>query len=471
MIARPDHPFRNLHYDAIFEILLRIDNKPDLENLCLAYPYLGGIVNERRYILNRLYWEEIRYDFFMPLVLVSSALTRSEVYLEILLSLLPPENSGDGEEEEEEGEEEEEEEEESAEGEGDIPKFQEIDIESTDMKKTIKKLIDSLSPDTALAMAKTHRDIEKLAYIFMNNQLEQHHPPPQACRSPTAGERTRVMMAIYRAYVMVLMRFVNQPGFPVSASLYNTYLEIAELMRPAAEQDVFHLLWREWDYWDLKEVGIVLDKLWFDLPVAIFREALGTGLDVDTQFVNVLQSRVRRREDSHHTEMEWIDDMISYMFSARTWNPEKHAEFLGYLGRRRRSSNWIIVMIMDGESLEPFILWEDTPNCHQMNAVLRTHIYYMTALRIRFLETEAIREDMYINPGVPLYCRPPARRLVKGATGRVIVPTTQDLAFSRVARTWLSPNQENVCTAIEDCLWDDWRLEEWGYHFPEFVEG
>ncbi|KAF3172293.1 hypothetical protein TWF225_010395 [Orbilia oligospora] len=431
--------------DAIYQILHTIDNKPDLDNVCLAFPCIGEIVAENTHIVKQLYWKEIQNDFFVPLALLNSTLNKSDEASQLLQSLVPPKHSEDDDDE--------------------------TSAQDSNIQLTPAALVKTLSPQTIFNMTITHMQIEKLAYIFMKNQLESHYPPPQIYRSPTCGERTRVIMAVYRAHIMVAMRFVNHPKFPISSSTYNTYLEISEKMIPHIQQEVFYILWDQWSYWDFKEVGVVLDKLWSELPMAVYREALGKGLDVDCNLFEVLQRRVRRKTESssRQTEAEWMDDSISFMFSMRDWNPGKHVEFLENLGNRKKSADWLFATANDGDCLFPWIDWDDTPNCHKMNVALRTHLYFTTALRIRYLETEEITKETYTRPGQTWYCRPPPRRLVKGITGQVAVPRIKDTKYSRVSRTWISPNQENVCAMVVDCLWDDWRLKELGYFLPEFL--
>lgn len=437
----------SIPFDAIYEILLRIDNKPDLDNLCLAFPCIEELVAKHTHITNRLYWKEIKNDFLMPLALLNSTLNKSEEAMQLLRSLAPSKESDDQ------------------------PESDKTDtghVDST-VQKAQTAMLKSLTPRTILNMRTTHIQIEKLAYIFMKNQLESHHPPPKTYRSPTADERTRIIMAVYRSYIMVIMRFVNHSDFPISNSTYTVNLEIVETMIPRVQQDVYHILWNQWKYWDIKELGVVLVKLWYELPMAVFKEAIGRDPDADADLLNILRQRVRCRERSRQIKAEWLEDLVSFIFSMRGWNPGKHAEFLENLGHRRRSADWLIDTARNRDCLYPFILWEETQNCQIVNVALRTHLYFITALKIRCLETGEISKETYTRPGQTWYCRPPSRRLIKGATGIVAVPRVEDSTLTRAPRTWISPNQESVCAMIEDCLWDDWRLEEWGYHFPEFV--
>ncbi|KAF3216838.1 hypothetical protein TWF679_002679 [Orbilia oligospora] len=268
-MAKVKLSFTSIPLDAIYQILHTIDNKPDLDNLCLAFPCIGEIVAENTHIVKQLYWKEIQNDFFMPLALLNSTLNKSDEASQLLQSLVPPKHSEDDDDE--------------------------TGTEDSNIQLTPAALVKTLSPQTTFNMTIIHMQIEKLAYIFMKTQLESHYPPPQIYRSPTCGERMRVIMAVYRAHIMVAMRFVNHPKFPISSSTYNTYLEISEKMIPHIQQEVFYILWDQWNYWDFKEVGVVLDKLWSELPMAVYREALGKGLDVDSDLFEVLHRRIRRK--------------------------------------------------------------------------------------------------------------------------------------------------------------------------------
>ncbi|KAK6512142.1 hypothetical protein TWF481_001034 [Arthrobotrys musiformis] len=468
--------------DALYQILLRIDNKTDLENICVASPAIECFAAENTHIVDGIYWREIKNEFLMPLALLNSMFNRSDETLGLLRSLWIPDQSEDGGQGEEDLEVEtgshDPDPEEDGEGE---------EKDKKDPNSIAPRTLDSLSPETIAQMKSLHIQIEKLARIFMNRQLERHYPPPASYRSPTAEERARIIMAVYRAYIMVNMRFVILWDYPMSSAMFNTHLEITDMMTPQIEQDAFTILSNQWTYWELKEMGVVLERLWCQIPTEVLEEAIGRDADMDEVLVKILCRRVRRRSSGiipagsstkhpnpefaeRYVWKEWIKDMISFIFSMRDWNPERHVEFLDNLGHRQKSIEWLSAITSNDDCLLPLVTWEQTPNCHSMNVALRTKIYALTEIRILYLVQEELRKDVYARPGYMWYCRPPPRRLIKGETGLVSVPRFEDTKFSREAQTWVSSGQENVCTMVEDCMWDDWRLEGWGYHFPEFVQ-
>ncbi|RVD89045.1 uncharacterized protein DFL_000068 [Arthrobotrys flagrans] len=253
---------------------------------------------------------------------------------------------------------------------------------------------------------------------------------------PTDSERRRVMQGLYKIWLLLKFhhvrvadptefapanRNVGTPSYPLRADVAR-YLKL-------------------WDYWDLKVVQVLLPIFWNDMKAKydkrgenLIREALcnheGDRQDDYTYFTLFLNTTLHLYFP--HTGLRWINT------SSNEIEIQQHIRSISeYLSDKKNRAHF--------ESLGDF-----------------TGIAY-----IYFQQVHGSPFDENGFPGPEAFDDVPLKRLCR--PGRAMDEyRSQGLEGKR--RFLKSLNHASLAQAdLQSCMWDDWRLESWGYLIPNFT--
>ncbi|KAF3903495.1 hypothetical protein ABW20_dc0109003 [Dactylellina cionopaga] len=256
----PSINLESLPYDIFLHTLTFIDDKGDLDNVCLALPNSAAkIVAMNPRILDTMYWMEIQQHFLLPVALLNFRFHKSLDAAAVLKQLRL--SSSDYLQEIKDREN----------GNGNIleimrrfraRRFGNCN-EKYDPKENIDAILEAINQQMAKQMKNIHIQVEKLASIFIQYKLRAHHPLPEEYTPPTPDERRRIIQAVYRASLIDTIREEN-------TITYETFPETTSMDRP-----IYSNLLKSWGFWDLKETAAVMDVLWTEIPKKIIEEASG----------------------------------------------------------------------------------------------------------------------------------------------------------------------------------------------------
>ncbi|KAK6533431.1 hypothetical protein TWF694_002371 [Orbilia ellipsospora] len=444
----------SLPYDIFLHILSLIDDKADLDNLCLALPHSASrIVSKHPTLLDRLYRAEIRDHFLLPAALLNFRFNRSHEAAAVLekldpLGLASPYHSqlvinGNGYNNGYDSDSDSDTDEDDI---GSLGGDIYDDEEEEDSERLVNiRVMQSISEQTATQMKYIHTRIERLAQIFMKYQLDKHQQTEtatQKCRPPTADERRRVIKAVYNAWLVVITRLFAMLG---ASDDGNSGV-------PGVDRKLYINLTTAWEFWETKEVGTILEVLWKEIPVQVIDLASEGG------FSAVGQRWVIKEENRRYYISSPLD-LIDFAFTGGNWNLDKHIQLLECHGDEKRAKEFLINLVTtDEDSKRIFTIGTSSA------VTARTNLISKCEERIRSVIRTAWNKENSVHQNQDRFCTPPARRLVDGRNGTLEVVKYEERGSSRETN-WTTMAQVKV----KDCVWDDWRLEGWGYHFPEFV--
>ncbi|KAK6360955.1 hypothetical protein TWF730_007070 [Orbilia blumenaviensis] len=289
-------------------------------------------------------------------------------------------------------------------------------------------------------ICENHRGIIQHCERFMQREMkprmearplnEDRVEPP-----PTNSERRRVMQALYKIWLLLKLHHVrvSEPEkFAVSS------VNIGTQSYPL-RADIARYL-KLWDYWDLKVVQVLLPIFWNDMKakydkrgehlirMALCRHELACRDDY-TYFVLFLNATLHLYFP--HTGLKWISR------SSNETEIRKHiqnvAEFLSDEDQRSHF-----------ETLGDF-----------------TGIAY-----IYFQQIHGSTSGENGFPGPEVFDSIPLKRLCR--PGRAMDEYTMQGPEGK-RRFLKSLNHASLAQAdLQSCMWDDWRLESWGYFIPNF---
>ncbi|KAF3928922.1 hypothetical protein AA313_de0204137 [Arthrobotrys entomopaga] len=452
----------SLPYDIFLHILSLIDDKTDLDNLCLALPdSASNIVSKHPTLLDKLYRTEIRDHFLLPVALINFRFNRSHESAAVLekldpLGLASPYHSqqainGNGyNNDNSDSDSDTDEDDIDSLGGGyiydDEDREEEEEEEEEDGDRQVNMMVmQSISEQTATQMKYIHIRIERLAQIFMKYQLDSHtEGTGRKSRPPTADERRRVIKAVYNAYLVVITRLFAMQG----------PLADGDSGLPGVDRKLYINLTTSWEFWETKEVGTVMEVLWKEIPTKVIDLASENGFSIAGQKW-VIKGENRR----YYVNSQM--DLIDFAFTGSNWNLDKHIQLLEchmYDDEKGAKEFLTTLVTTDEDSKQVF-----TPSISSVVAT-RTNLVLKCQERIRSVIQTAWNKENLVHQNQDRFCTPPARRLVSGRNGMLEVIKHEERSSLRETN-WTTLER----VMIRDCVWDDWRLEGWGYYFPEFV--
>ncbi|KAK6330021.1 hypothetical protein TWF718_003448 [Orbilia javanica] len=292
-------------------------------------------------------------------------------------------------------------------------------------------------------IAQGHKGIKEHCEQFIQRELRpkmKTRPPKEDGTDyselpPTDSERHRVMQGLYKIWLLLKLHHVrvsDPQQFELASR--NVGTQIYPL-----RADVARYL-KLWDYWDLKVVQVLLPIFWNDMKAKydkrgenLIREALchrpGDRHDDYSYFTLFLNASLHLYFP--HTGLKWINTSSSAKeIQAHIWNVSN------YLSNKENRAHF--------ESLGDF-----------------TGIAY-----IYFQQVHGSPDDNGF-PGPEAFDNVPLKRLCRPGRAMEEYPS-QGLEGKR--RFLKSLNHASLAQAdLQSCMWDDWRLESWGYLIPDFT--
>ncbi|KAK6526850.1 hypothetical protein TWF281_010047 [Arthrobotrys megalospora] len=418
---------QSLPHDIIWCILVSIDNKPDLANLCAALPDTAGTLTQKwTSLYDRLYWDEIEEHHFPHLSVLNLLFNGDNSAVKMLK---PPFRFYDN-------------------GAAMRSRIR-ICLPDAQVYRPVRH---SLSLETACRMKEIHVQIERMAEIFMRYQLEGHHPPPESYRQPTVGERRRVIKAVYNAWLIglgVLLDPLNTDPSLVSSKL-------GPKVGPLYSSWYGRLV-SDWTLWEMKETRAVFNILWKEIPRKLSQRyfsklVIEKGRDNVPQFLDFLYS-----------DHEWSPGKYLTLFDRRGGQDDvTDAEMLKYLGSYGAATRG--VSCSPPSSPPPRLLLE------RLDLNQRLKRQFLGQFDQKLQSHERYPKESRGNSRWG--CRPDAfpefRRLI-GKSPPPPPPADHLSRYRLIRQEYMTPlwnwtRMGNVM--LDDCLWDDWRLEGWGYQFP-----
>ncbi|KAF3083165.1 hypothetical protein TWF102_000794 [Orbilia oligospora] len=253
---------------------------------------------------------------------------------------------------------------------------------------------------------------------------------------PTDSERRRIMQALYKIWLLLKLHHVKvadpEEFAPASRNIGTpTYLLRADVARYL----------KLWDYWDLKVVQVLLPIFWNDMKTkydkrgdSLIREALsnheGDRHDDYTYFTLFLNTTLHLYFP--HTGLKWFNT------SSNETEIHQHIKNVSnYLSDKQNRAHF--------ESLGDF-----------------TGIAY-----IYFQQVHGSPSNMNGFPGPEVFDNVPLKRL--GRPGRAMNEYS-GRGLDGKRRFLKCLNHASLAHSdLQSCMWDDWRLESWGYVTPDFT--
>ncbi|KAK6526849.1 hypothetical protein TWF281_010046 [Arthrobotrys megalospora] len=448
----PTLTLESLPYDIFHHILLEIDEKADLDNLCLAFPNSAGrFVQQHPGILDNIYWSEIERLYILPLALLNFRFHRSHASSRVLSCLGPQgrretttsslyswiwgrPNSRDN-------------------------LVGEINPASI---RRARAVIKSLDATTASQMKALHLQIEKLADIFVNYQLKPHYSPSfssRIYRPLTTTERKRVMKAIYKAWVIILwMRSESERN-----RFQPTDVDCEDPSRIPDMDLRFYAKWTDnWRFWDAREAEVVMSVLWKEIPKRVSEEGFGKQWPAVESWETIGSEPWVIPADDTRKNTIYIDrstDLIDFIITGSKFDLEKHVELLECLGDKDMAMEAMRTLLLsDGDTR--WVFNEPGSQNGGIDASHRTQLLIRCDAQLKRTQYSGMAK-VHKDTAGDMYCDPPLRRLVKGRGGVIVVSEFEDRARND---NWTEAER----VIVRDCMWDDQRLEELGYQFPEF---
>ncbi|KAK6348933.1 hypothetical protein TWF730_009694 [Orbilia blumenaviensis] len=429
--------FESLPYDVFLHILCEIDEKADLDSLRLAFPdSVPSFLQAHPKILDRAYWNEIERDYLLPLALLNFRFHRSHEAARILECLNPPKlQLGMS-----------------------VAWVLNGDEDPSKKANSIRRAtIESLNADTVSQMRTIHEDIERLANIFTDHQLKPHYSS-RSYRPPTTSERLRVMKAIYNTW-MVMLSKITRREFELG-HLTDLYLpDISGVEH--RDVKIYSDLNNAWGFWDAREVEVVMELLWEEIPRRVAEEGFGEQplkskprriIGRDTWFLQDETAEIYIREHI---------DLIDFIYTEKEFSPGKQAELLESLGNGKKAREAIDTLVRSDKCAKS-VFHQDGAQRGEISVIFRTGMLRNCREAVRNLLYMGLRRCA-LGKDMDTYRAPPLRRLVKGIDGAVEVPQRYR---GLIEKNWTL--SDNVMVA--DCMWDDGRLQELGYQTPRFIE-
>ncbi|KAK6526851.1 hypothetical protein TWF281_010048 [Arthrobotrys megalospora] len=401
-----------LPYDVFILILSAIDEKADLDNFCLAYPdSVGAFVAECPSIIDNLYQREIGDYFLIPAILLYYRFYCTNATDRIINGLAFTWL-------------------EIHDGKGRYPFDPNVYTETT---REQSNKIKSQSLDTALVslVKDIHAQAEKTAQKFIKCQLGNHDyraasspsaKPSHDYRPPTADERRRVIKAVYLAWLFMVspLSFKGRPSSDAVGSA------MSRLIRRSG-------------FWDVCGAEVVMQVLWESIPVPATQEEKGEPLEESASTRGFIEDAMGG----------WVRDPL-YALSIKLGDgltTEESEELFNYI------FNTVFASCSQA----------DRPGEEYFSS---TDIFRHSVLKYAYEELNEMKMQKMIgltfdNDSQSLFYVPAVKRLVgKGGSGALI----HDVIPGRPRHTRNWAEMDNVM--INDCMWDDWRLEEFGYTVP-----
>ncbi|KAK6498373.1 hypothetical protein TWF481_010964 [Arthrobotrys musiformis] len=293
-------------------------------------------------------------------------------------------------------------------------------------------------------IARSHRGIKQHCERFIERELKPKmklRPPKEDGTEydelpPTDSERHRVMQGLYKIWLLLKLhqaRVADPTGFESGSRNVGT-------PNYPLRADVARYL-RLWDYWDLKVIQVLLPIFWNDMKAKydkrgenLIREALSSyrgGREDDYAYFTVFLNATLHLYFPD-TGLKWINT------SSNEAEIQQHIQsvyqFLSDEGTREHF-----------ESLGDF-----------------TGIAY-----IYFQQIRSSPSAYNGFPGPEAFDEVPLKRLCRPGRAMDEYPL-QGIEGKR--RFLKSLNHASLAQAdLQSCMWDDWRLESWGYLTPKFT--
>ncbi|KAK6348934.1 hypothetical protein TWF730_009695 [Orbilia blumenaviensis] len=422
---------QSLPHDIIWCILANIDNKPDLTNLCTVLPNTAGSLTKKwTSLYDRLCWQEIDGFYFPYLAVLDLAFNgNDEAAMTLGYSVAHPA----------------------------FPNNASLRIYSFHKwdKEFCRSARVSLPGETVSRIKDIHLQIERMAEIFMEHRLESHHSPPEAYIQPTLEERGRIVKAVYIAWIIGLQISIESPNPDPSLRSRGFGGGAMILFKSLCGR-----LTRQWPFWEVRGAKVAFSILWSEIPRELSERLFGELGELNTRGCD----NVTRFLDFIFSSHEWNADKYLKLFDRRG-NEELHpetadTEILKYMRSFGAASMGIMFDFPAG--LASRLILERMDIAQR----LKREYFFHVEQRIQLYESLASRPNDPHLSDIP----PEAKRLI----GDVPPPS------NTLPRYWCRPvcayigngrtlwNWTKMATVnIEDCLWDDWRLEGWGYRFPQ----
>ncbi|KAF3908528.1 hypothetical protein ABW21_db0206451 [Orbilia brochopaga] len=463
----------SLPYDVFFRLLSAIDDKADLNRFCAALPLsAGAIIAADRTIVDRLYWEEIQEHFLRPAALLAHLLDpRREAASELLAKLYPQEKPRKAHDDDNDTDDD------NGDSDDDDDAFDPISafLPMPLPEAEAVSLPDDIDDYTAQQMLSLHRCAEHLAETYTTYTLRKHHPPPSTYRSPTSEERRRVIRAVYNSWV-ALSEHRCQIELELMPPRNVSHADSA----PGARWNLNQMTW-SWTFWEVKEAAAVSNILFREIPRRIVEEA--TGVEAWWKRKNWL---LRGIGDATKLRVNNATHLLDMLYTPTTYDMHTHLRFLRCHGDSHAAAAFLAdalategVMRMNklAGGLDPY-------GITGMN--LLDEVERKLAATTATSQLREVWGSVFRGASTDFFSAPPARRLVRGGnavlggaklleqadTGTVIgaggvLGIVAGLMPGKVAENWTAAD----VVVLSDCLWDEWRLEGWGYGFPLFVGG
>lgn len=157
--------------------------------------------------------------------------------------------------------------------------------------------------------------------------------------------------------------------------------------------------------------------------------------------------------------------LIDFMFTSPTWNLAKHVQLLNCRDDTAAANNFLTEFLVDDHERD--LVFTKIPTnplpIPMIQNIHRIHLFRKVDEKLLSEKISSWERETRKHNG-DQYDSPPQRRLVSSRTnGRILDLRWWDKKDR--AGNWVM--EEGV--VISDCLWDDFRLEEWGYIFPEWA--
>ncbi|KAK6514611.1 hypothetical protein TWF281_004809 [Arthrobotrys megalospora] len=290
-------------------------------------------------------------------------------------------------------------------------------------------------------IAESHRGIKAHCENFIRRELNPkiNLRPPKEDETdyhelpPTDSERHRVMQALYKIWLLLKVHNVRVSDPKEFAPFSHNVGTLSYPLRA----DVARYL-KLWDYWDLKVVQVLLPIFWNDMKAKY-----------DKKGENIIRDALSRYEEDYSRSFTIFLNTTLHLYFPNTglrWMGASSSETEMWQHVRN-----VVEYLSDEEMGDHFEQLGDF-----------TGIAY-----IYFQQVYGSAQDQNGFPGPEVFDNIPLKRLCR--PGR-FMEGYPDEGIEGKRRFLKSLNHASLAKAdLQSCMWDDWRLESWGYLVPSFT--
>ncbi|EPS39214.1 hypothetical protein H072_6994 [Dactylellina haptotyla CBS 200.50] len=437
----------SLPYELLVQIISQIDDKGDLDSLCLALPEsAGNIITKYPKVLEKVYQSEIRAKCLLLNAVITFQYHCSTDIAALLRAIDPRTQANTSSRRTQEQALDEQRDSYFAHDEQSQYSYQ-----RDEASVRIENALSCTKPEIISQMINTHVQVEKLSRIFIRYQFDAHQQTAKQAPA-SCGERSRVITAIYRTLLIVFMRLMYRGNFLGS---------IVDSGTREDERCVAYVNWQymgglsnAWSIWEVKEISAVVDVLWKEIPSKVIISASDGKIYRQGGWV------IEKGEEK--LNVNYPVEAINILFTEREWNLNTQVQFLECLGDRQKAEEFVVDHITRDPQAATILSGQQGSIGYNADITFRSNLIGRCEERIRSITQIKALAHAKSNTDHPLLS---PRRLVKGDTGVLYMQTSTHQGLQKtVDWTAFGPVE------LRDCVWDDFRLEQLGYHFPELVQ-